>query len=69
MISESNCISIVDISMSVNIFDIFSYDFDQNRSALPKYLTPLIFENQGPPEEFFEELKLGGANAMFLDDS
>ena len=30
MISESNCIGIVDVSMSVNIFDIFSYSFDQN---------------------------------------
>ena len=33
MISEANCINIVDISMSANIFEIFSYGFDQNRSA------------------------------------
>ena len=31
--------------MSVNIFDISSYAFDKNRSATPKNLAPLIFEN------------------------
>ena len=46
MSSESNYMNIVDISMSVNIFDKSIYGFDQNRLALPpKNLTPLIFEN------------------------
>ena len=67
MISESNCINIVDISMSVDIFDIFCYSFDQNRSAPFKNLAPpLIFEKfKGPPKKFFQKflaplLKLGG---------
>ena len=46
MISDSNCINIVDVSMSVNIFHIFRYGFDQNRSASPKDLAPpLIYKN------------------------
>ena len=42
MISESNCINIVDVPISVNIFDIFSYCCDQNLSAPPENLAPLI---------------------------
>ena len=38
MISESNCINIVDILKFANIFDISSYGFDQNRSDSPKNL-------------------------------
>ena len=38
MISESNCIKAVDVSMSVNIFDTLSYGFNQNSSAPPKDL-------------------------------
>ena len=39
MIFESNCINIVDVSMSVNIFDIL-LQFDQIRSAPPRNLAP-----------------------------
>ena len=41
MISESNCINIVDLLMSVNIIDTFCYGFDQNRLGPPtKNLAP-----------------------------
>ena len=73
MISESNCINIVDVSMSVNIFDIFGYSFDQNRLApSPKDLaSPNFWKFPRAPKEFFPtfltpSLKLGGADAMSL---
>ena len=42
MISESNCINIVEVSIFLNIFDIFSYGFDQNRSGPSKNLAPSL---------------------------
>ena len=67
MISESNCINIVDVSMFVSILDIYFYGFDQNHSGSSwKFSPPLIFEKfLGPSKKFFQKflappLKLGG---------
>ena len=75
MLSGSNCIDIVDVSIFIILFNIFSCDFGKNRSAHPKNLAPpLNFGNfPGPPLEIFPKifsppLKLGGADAMNLYD-
>ena len=78
MISVSNCINIVDVLKSVNIFDISSYSFDQNRSASPKKFSPpnikppwFLKNFQASAKEFFQKFlapppfKLGGADAMY----
>ena len=73
MLSGSNCIDIVDVSIFIILFNIFSCDFSKNRSGPPKNLAhPLRFSPPlnfgkfpGPSLEIFPKifsplLKLGG---------
>ena len=77
MISESNCINIVHVSMSVNIFDIFSYHSDKNCSHLPKNLAHPNFCKifQVPLKKFFKKILAsdlkaigGGSGVIFACD-
>ena len=78
MLSGSNCIDIVDVTIFIILFNIFSLDFGKNCSGPPKYLAPplrfsppLNFGNfPGPLYKFFPKIfspppkTRGGADAM-----